>query len=69
MLTLCYQVAPAELEALLCTHPSIQDAAVIGLKVNEEVGEVPKAFVVAKPGHDISREEVLNFVESKSGSH
>ncbi|XP_052265932.1 uncharacterized protein LOC127868322 isoform X2 [Dreissena polymorpha] len=58
-----YQVAPAELEALLCTHPAIQDAAVIGLSVGEGVGEVPKAFVVAKPGHNISMEEVLNFVE------
>ncbi|HEU5319194.1 MAG TPA: 4-coumarate--CoA ligase family protein, partial [Methylomirabilota bacterium] len=42
------QVAPAELEALLLTHPAVLDAAVIG-KADEEAGEVPKAFVVLKP--------------------
>src|SRR5216684_3203040 len=41
------QVAPAELEALLVTHPAILDAAVVR-KADEEAGEVPKAFVVLK---------------------
>ena len=42
------QVAPAELEALLLTHPAILDAAVIR-KDDEEAGEVPMAYVVLKP--------------------
>jgi acyl-CoA synthetase (AMP-forming)/AMP-acid ligase II len=42
------QVAPAELEALLLTHPAVLDAAVVR-KADEEAGEVPKAFVVLKP--------------------
>ena len=42
------QVAPAELEALLLTHPSVLDVAVVR-KADEEAGEVPKAFVVLKP--------------------
>jgi acyl-CoA synthetase (AMP-forming)/AMP-acid ligase II len=41
------QVAPAELEALLLTHPSIADAAVVG-RPDERCGEVPEAFIVAR---------------------
>lgn len=41
-----YQVPPAELEALLITHPDVADVAVIGVP-DEECGELPKAFVVA----------------------
>ncbi|HEX8647103.1 MAG TPA: 4-coumarate--CoA ligase family protein [Thermoleophilaceae bacterium] len=40
-----FQVAPAELEALLITHPEVQDVAVIGVP-DEEAGELPKAYVV-----------------------
>jgi acyl-CoA synthetase (AMP-forming)/AMP-acid ligase II len=40
-----YQVAPAELEALLVTHPEVSDVAVIGVP-DEECGELPKAYVV-----------------------
>jgi len=42
-----FQVAPAELEALLLTHPAVADAAVIPIP-DEEAGEVPKAYVVLK---------------------
>jgi acyl-CoA synthetase (AMP-forming)/AMP-acid ligase II len=42
-----YQVAPAELEALLMEHPDVRDAAVIP-KADHEAGEVPKAFVVLR---------------------
>ena len=53
------QVAPAELEALLLTHPAITDAAVIPLP-DEEAGEVPKAFVVTNGS--ITPEDVTQFV-------
>ena len=48
-----FQVAPAELEALLLTHPSIADAAVIGIP-DEESGEVPRAFIVVKPQQSLT---------------
>ncbi len=58
-----YQVAPAELESVLMEHPGVRDAAVIP-KADEEAGEVPKAFVVARePGLDLNG--VLAFVAEK----
>jgi acyl-CoA synthetase (AMP-forming)/AMP-acid ligase II len=44
-----YQVAPAELEAIVLTHSSVADCAVIA-SPDPEAGEVPKAFVVLRPG-------------------
>ena len=58
-----YQVAPAELEAVLMEHPGVRDAAVIP-KADMEAGEVPKAFVVSRePGLDL--QAVLAFVAEK----
>jgi len=62
-----FQVAPAELEALLLQHPDIADAAVIPIP-DEEAGEVPKAFVVLKPGHTLTTKEVIDFVNCKVSS-
>ncbi|KAL3841512.1 hypothetical protein ACJMK2_019646 [Sinanodonta woodiana] len=57
-----YQIAPAELEAVLCTHPAVQDAAVIGIRAGDEVGEIPQAFVVCKPNINAKEEELLTYV-------
>ncbi|QTR01274.1 AMP-binding protein, partial [Saccharothrix algeriensis] len=56
-----YQVPPAELEALLLTHPDIADAAVVGVR-DEEGEEVPKAFVVPQAGASLDADGVLSFV-------
>jgi 4-coumarate--CoA ligase len=56
-----FQVAPAELEAVLLTHSGIADAAVIGVP-DEEAGEVPKAFVVRAPGATLDEADVLMHV-------
>ncbi|XP_058102233.1 4-coumarate--CoA ligase-like 9 [Magnolia sinica] len=56
-----YQVAPAELEQLLQSHPEIADAAVIPYP-DEEAGEIPMAYVVRKPGSTLTEKQVMDFV-------
>lgn len=63
-----FQVAPAELEALLLTHPSVADAAVIG-KPDLEAGELPTAFILPKPGVPFKQEDVMDFVKGKVAPH
>ena len=57
-----YQVAPAELEALLLTHPAVADVAVIR-SPDEEAGEVPKAFVVRKG--EVTEAELMAWVAER----
>ena len=59
-----YQVAPAELEAVLHEHPAVLDAAVIP-KPHLESGEIPKAFVVLRDGYEPAPEELIAFVAGK----
>jgi len=59
-----FQVAPAELEALLLTHPAVADAAVIP-KPDLEAGEIPKAFVVPAEGAAPTAEELMAFVSER----
>jgi acyl-CoA synthetase (AMP-forming)/AMP-acid ligase II len=56
-----YQVAPAELEAVLLASPDVADAAVIGV-YDEKGDEVPKAFVVRAPGSSATEDDVLAYV-------
>ncbi|KAL8160229.1 hypothetical protein V2J09_001766 [Rumex salicifolius] len=56
-----FQVPPAELEALLVSHPSIADAAVVPQK-DEVAGEVPVAFVVRSEGFDLTEDAVKEFI-------
>jgi acyl-CoA synthetase (AMP-forming)/AMP-acid ligase II len=55
-----FQVAPAELEALLLTNPAIADAAVVGVP-DEEAGERPRAFIVLREGQQLSADDVTSF--------
>lgn len=57
-----YQVAPAELEAILLAHPAVADAAVIP-SPDEVAGEVPKAFVVLHGEVDL--DELMGFVADR----
>lgn len=61
-----FQVAPAELEALLLNFPGISDAAVVPMK-DEEAGEVPVAFVVRTNiiGSTITEDEIKDFISKQ----
>ena len=58
-----FQVAPAEMEALLLEHPNVSDVAVVG-KPDEEAGELPKAYVVAKDS-SLTAADVMSFVAER----
>ncbi|GMH58094.1 hypothetical protein TrRE_jg5150 [Triparma retinervis] len=62
-----FQVAPAELEAVICSFDKVTDCAVIPV-VDEQGGEVPRAYVV-KGEEGLSEEEVLAFVEERVAPH
>jgi 4-coumarate--CoA ligase len=64
-----FQVAPAELEAVLLSHPSISDAAVVGVP-DDVSGETPVAFVVLEPDHpELSEEDVVSYVASRVATY
>jgi acyl-CoA synthetase (AMP-forming)/AMP-acid ligase II len=64
-----YQVAPAELEAVLLGHPEIADAAVIGVPEKETGEELPKAFVVRAPGSELTEQAVMDYMAEKVAPH
>ena len=55
------QVAPAELENILLSHPEVVDAGVVGAP-DEEAGELPRAFVVKREGSAVTEDEIATFV-------
>lgn len=58
------QVSPTELENLIMEIEGIVDAAVVGVP-DELAGEVPRAYVVTKPGQNLNEEDIQRFINSK----
>ena len=55
------QVAPATLEDILLRHDAVADVGVIGVP-DEEAGELPRAYVVKKPGKNVTEKDLQDFV-------
>ena len=65
-----HMVGPFEVESALMEHPAVAEAAAIG-KPDPTIGELVKAFVVLKAGHEATSDlklEILGFGRSKLGS-
>lgn len=62
------QVAPAELEDIIQSHPAVLDAAVVGAP-DEAAGEVPMAFVVKREGAPLDAGELMQYVAARVAPH
>ena len=63
-----FNAYPAEIEALLCTHPGIAAAAVVGLP-DDRMGEVAHAFVVPASGSDLSADDVVSWARENMANY
>jgi len=57
-------IYPAEIEKVLLSHPSVADAAVVGIP-DEKWGEVGKAFIVVKEKHRATADEIRAYLEGR----
>ncbi|XP_031266911.1 4-coumarate--CoA ligase-like 6 [Pistacia vera] len=63
-----FQIAPADLEAVLICHPEILDVAVTAA-MDEELGEIPSAFVVRRPGSTLTQTAVIDYLAQQVAPH
>jgi fatty-acyl-CoA synthase len=61
-------VFPAEVEELLGSHESIQEAAAIGVD-DEKFGQRLKAFVVLREGAELSEDEIKGYVKENLANY
>lgn len=58
---------------MLLTHPSIADTAVIGIYAEDQATELPRAYVVTKPGLQVDRatfeKEIQGWIAGKVANH
>ena len=63
-----FNAYPAEIEQVLATHPSVAEAAVVGVP-DERLGEVGKAFVVARSGQVVDGDDVIAFAREHMANY
>ncbi|MFH1116944.1 MAG: long-chain-fatty-acid--CoA ligase [Pseudomonadota bacterium] len=61
-------IYPAEIEGILCSHPKVSLAAVVGIP-DEVKGELAKAFIVLRKGETAAEEEIIRFVRERAAKY
>ena len=63
-----FNAYPAEIENILCDHPAISQAAVVGIE-DERMGEVAKAFIILKPDQDLDADSLLQWSKDNMANY
>ena len=63
-----FNAYPAEIEGFLLEHPAVDQAAVIGVP-DERMGQVGKAFIVRKDGHNLTAEELIEWSRGRMAGY
>ncbi|GAC1462259.1 MAG: long-chain-fatty-acid--CoA ligase LcfA [Chloroflexota bacterium] len=61
-------IYPREIEEALFEHPKVKEVAVVGVP-HRHGGEVAKAFVVLKPGEEVTKPELSRFLSERLAKH
>jgi len=63
-----YNIYPIEIENLLYEHPKVLEASVVAVP-DERLGEIPKAYIVLKPGETASEQEIMDYVKERLAAY
>ncbi len=63
-----FNVAPAEVEDVLCSHPTVSESAVIGVP-DGRLGEVGAAFVIPRPGANVVTEDLREWCRERLANY
>lgn len=64
-----FQIAPAQIEAILLQHDAVIDVAVIGIYAEEKATELPRAYIVPSEGHKPKKEEINRWVQERTAPY
>ncbi|NSW82940.1 MAG: long-chain-fatty-acid--CoA ligase [Syntrophothermus sp.] len=63
-----YNVYPREIEDVICQHPKVAEAAVVGVRDSAR-NEIPKAFVRLNEGEEMTEQELIEFCAQRIASY